>query len=258
MFLSQWRRSWSVFIVFIGIVMGLWWFGSSMNKEIERIDHHQQWESQRIVAPPQQEESAQVEKNQEKEEIIRKMRLDPNRKFSESIIFRDGQEIARFKMEKRKMYDFTGYIPNGKVKFFNESKKRYGTEHYQDDKLHGPYKEYLEGDILIREAYYSQGELIRNKEYFADGTLKMEENYEDALRISENDEVGHGKIYFRDGALMYEWYLTNNDPNRFKRTFNHLGELVADDKYNEVGELVSKWRKPRADPTADEDANVPK
>jgi antitoxin component YwqK of YwqJK toxin-antitoxin module len=258
MTLSRQSKIWFPVIIVLGMIVGLGWLNYKLQREIKKIDPPKEWESQHVVAPPQRIEPASTDKNQKQGEMIRKMRLDPSRKFSESIIFRNGQEVARFKLDKRKMDDFTGHVPDGEVKFIDESQKTFGTEFYQDDKLHGPYVEYYEGGALKRESQYRQGELIYNKEYFFDGKLRMEENFEDALYVVQGDEVGDGKIYFRDGTLMYEWHLTNSDPNRYKRSYNKLGELVADDKYNETGELVRKWRKPRAAPFAHEDANVPK
>jgi len=171
-------------------------------------------------------------------EVIRKEHLDPSREFSLNILFADGKEIARFKSVEDKIYDIEGKIPDGKVKFINEAKRFYGIENYKNNKRHGTYSEYyFEGKIHKRIEYF-YGKKRTMKEYFIDGQVRMESDYTDALFFTNDFEAGRGRIYYRDGTIMYEWNLTNADPNRFKKSYNIKGELSEEKYFDEYGKIT--------------------
>lgn len=171
-------------------------------------------------------------------EIVERIHLDPNRIYSVSVFWMDDKEIARFRSEGDKVYDIEGEIPDGKVNFINESTGTYGEEHYRNGKKHGSYQEHYSAGPIKREARYALGEVVQNKEFFIDGKLRMEENFEDALRFSESKNVGVGKIYFRSGTIMYEWNVTNRGPERYTKSYNIKGELVETKWFDISGKLI--------------------
>lgn len=173
---------------------------------------------------------------------VRKTRLDPSRKYSINFIYVDNQEVARFKSTKDGIYDLKGEIPNGEIKFTDESRETYGTEQFYENARHGLFKEYYANGNIRQNAKYTSGKIKWNKEYYIDGTLRMEENYQDALLKSESKEVGEGKVYYRDGKLMYEWNITNMNHGGFNRSYDKDGRMVAENIYNEEGRLVKKRR----------------
>jgi len=177
-----------------------------------------------------------------KGDILRRTRLDPNRQFSESIFFAGGSEIARFKNQLENIYDFTGEIPDGRVKFINESENTYGEEYYFNNKRNGLYKEFYKTGELRREAAYKDGRLITNKIYFIDGKLRQEEDFSDAMYITNNKEVGKGKIFFRNGTIMYEWSLTNKEKGGYNRSYNQNGELIEENLLNQSGKIIETKR----------------
>lgn len=174
--------------------------------------------------------------------LIRKSQLHPNREFTENIIFCDTEEIARFNSQEEKIYDMEGEIPDGVIKFFDESKKLHGEENFWRGKRHGEYKEFYETGEVRRNAQYFYGKMMSNKVYFIDGTLRMEQDFSDALDIANEPEVGVGKIYYRQGGLMYEWNLTRQLKGGYKKSYNVDGKLAEEKRYNELGELIETIR----------------
>ncbi len=172
------------------------------------------------------------------EEIIRKVRLDPSREYAESIFWSGDQEIARFKSIGEKVYDETGTIPDGKVKFIDSSNNTYGEENYFSGKRHGEYKEFFSTEQIKRESYYSFGVLMATKEYFLDGKLRMEADYHDSLVLAENKNVGQGKVFYRNGVIMYEWNLVRSDSNRVTKAYNIEGQVVETKYFDSNGKLV--------------------
>lgn len=170
--------------------------------------------------------------------IYRKTRLDPNRAFEQNIIYVDGQEAARFKSAGDKIYDVEGAIPDGEADFVNESGKSRGKERYWNGRREGLYQEYHADGPLWKEILYRQGKVQTVREYFFDGQLRMEADYRDALFFSEDGETGEGKIYYRDGTLMYEWSLTNLKDQRYKKSYNVESELTEVKLYDPGGKLI--------------------
>ncbi len=190
------------------------------------------------VLTPQKKVSAPVKKG--KEEVIRKTQFSPDRKYSINVFYQGGVEIARNRSSRSEgVYDQVGNIPDGRVKFINESKETYGVEYYRDQKLHNTSKIYYRDGAIKEEIYYQYGELKTSVEYFYDGAVRMERDYTDAREYFEEDEVGVGKVYFRDGTLKYEWSMTNGDPVGFKKSYNGQGELVSEVYYDGEGKIAA-------------------
>lgn len=178
-------------------------------------------------------------------ELTRRMYMDPSREFFMNTIFADEKEIAQFKSSGEKIFDVEGEIPDGKMKFKNMSDGTYGTEEFDSGKRVGLYQEYFRSGQLRFEKNYFYGTLSDLKEFYVSGQLRMEVDYSDALWLVNEDEVGEGKIYFKDGILMYEWHLTVNDLNRYKKMYNYHGELVEVHYFDVNGKLINKTKVPR-------------
>jgi len=176
-------------------------------------------------------------------DVIRKARLDPGRKYSQSIFYEKDQEIARYKSYGDFIYDVKGKIPDAKVKFFDDNEKTYGEEQYKHGKRNGPYIEYYSEGQLKREAFFLKGQARRDTIYYIDGTVRMDINLEDALIFSNDTEVGVGKVYYRDGTIKYEWNLTNTGEVRFKKAYNQNGELIAESYFDVFGDLIEDQRR---------------
>lgn len=182
------------------------------------------------------------------ENIIRKIQMDPSREYYESVFFSGDQEMARFKNLGEKVYDVSGKIPDGVVKFENITDNTSGTESYIDGKRDGLYQERYSDGQMKREAEYRRGDLVSSKEYFVDGILRMEEDLSDALMIigeSQVKEIGVGKVYSRKGELIYEWHFTNKEQGGYNRSYNRDGELVAENIFDRNGVLIKNYLKAR-------------
>jgi len=177
--------------------------------------------------------------------VIRKEHLDPSRTYSTNIFYIEGQEIGRFKSAGEKIYDVAGTIPEGQVEFINLTKNTHGLEFFRKGKRHRDYREYYEnGNIRMHKVYF-YGKLMKLNEYFIDGQLRMEANYEDALLFTDSVEVGVGKIYFRDGTMMYEWNITNANPTKYTRAYNIKGQPVETKYFDQDGKLIKTEQLPR-------------
>ena len=183
---------------------------------------------------------------QSKGEVLRYQKLEPNRTFAESRFLLNKKEIASFRSKGEKVYDVRGEIPDGKVRFINESTHTKGEEMYRYGRRNGRYLEYYDNGQLYREAQYYKGKLMLNKVYFYDGHLRMEEDRRDALIAVNDREAGKGKVYARDGTLMYEWELTNALNGGYKMSYDKKGDLVEIKYYNTLGKLteVKKFTTP--------------
>lgn len=176
-----------------------------------------------------------IQSKQTSSKVVRKMHLDPNRKYYENRVYAGEEQIAFFKSHEGEMFDFEGNIPNGKVHFKNSNDNTYGTEYFFENERHGLYEEYYENGILKKKAQYSNGEMVVHKQYYYDGSLRMEIDLSDAMVFSDDSEVGVGKIYYKSGILMYEWNMTNLGRDRFKKAYDIEGNLVEVRRYDEDG-----------------------
>ena len=177
-------------------------------------------------------------------EVIRKTRFSPDRKYKINVFYQGGGEIARYKTSRGKVYDQSGEIPDGKVKFMNKFDKTYGVEYYRNGKRHGPAKLYYSNGQLRKEYDYYYEKLMTCTEYFHDGTVRMEEDYTNARDSRSEKEVGIGKVYSQDGTLKYEWFMTVTEPIGYKKSYNSRGDLVAEFYFDEFGQPIEKEEEP--------------
>lgn len=175
-------------------------------------------------------------------DLTRQTFLDPSRKFYRNIIFADGKEVARFKSDGEEIFDVEGRIPDGKISFKDINNGGYGIEEFSKGKRDGRFREYLASGQLKVEKNYFYGRIVDLKEFYPSGKLRMTIDYSNALWLADEQEVGDGKIFFKDGTLMYEWHLTANDPNRYKKMYNYAGELVEVHQFDAQGKLIDQKR----------------
>jgi len=194
-------------------------------------------ETPQVTAPPVEIPPAQPDARPTGE-VFRMARMDPSRTFEQSILYVGDKEIARFKSRNDEIYDVEGQIPDGRVEFVNETKQTYGEEHYYNGVRDGAYREYYSKGNIHKEIEYFHGRMMAYSEYFFDGQLRMEADYSDALLFGEDREVGVGRIYHRNGAIMYEWSLTNSAERGVKKAYNFKGELEQVWYYDHNGKLT--------------------
>jgi len=173
------------------------------------------------------------------QEIIRRSRVVLGGDYLEDVFFQDGQVIARQRISANGVDEKVGEIPDGKIKFFDESNGTYGEEYYHDGKKSGLVRTYYNDGRINSEAEYYNGSLLTKKEYYKSGIVRFTVDYADALYNKDEVEVGVGKVYFSDGTLKYEWSLTRNGPPNFKKSYNRNGELTLEINYDEEGRLLT-------------------
>lgn len=239
----------SVFVLLfflVGFVIAVVVFNQWLSREMAEIERNQNVSVvQRTSAVPVKA-SVTPKPAVRTGEVIRRTRLAPERTFEISVFYQGGEEIARNKISTRsgKVYDQTGEVPDGRVKFINEHDETYGVEIYKNGILHGPARTNYKSGQTKTEAEYEFGKLKKRKEYYSDGTLKMEEDYSDAREYTDGREVGTGKVFSRDGVIKYEWKMTLSDPIGFQKSYDRYGHLRAEVYYNERGEKVSTKEYP--------------
>ena len=226
-----------IICIFVGMIIGLVKLNKWIQAQVGDIVE-QPAQTTAVESPPI--EKAEIPKPKRRTgEVIRKTRLAPERTFETSIFYQGGKEIARHKVSRKGIiYDQTGEIPNGKVKFINETDHTYGVEYYRGGVRNGPARVNYKDGSLKYEANYQYGKLMARKEYYYDGNVKMEEDYTDAREYDDGREVGIGKVYSRDGMVKYEWYIVNSDPVGYHKSYDRKGRLTAAIYYDQDGNVV--------------------
>lgn len=179
------------------------------------------------------------------QDLTKIIRLDPNRRFYTARFFCENQELLTCKISDDRVYDCTGAIPDGHIKFINETDQTYGEQYYYNNLRDGQRLEYYSNGQLKSESQYMMGALQMIREYFNDGIIKMEKDLTEALWLpsfEDNVETGIGKVYYRDGTVMYEWRLTMKDQGGYKKSYDQEGQIVSMRRFNERGELISSER----------------
>ncbi len=232
-----------------GIILGSSFLNKWIAHQVDTIVD-QRLADQEVKQKVQEEKDKEDAIKKELEELkarkvaIEKIVMDPNREYEVHIIFLGEREMARYKTDnKGVMFEVEGKIPDGMVRFFNDFKKTYGEANYRDNQLHGYVKEFYEGGQIRREAKYIRGIIKSNKEYFIDGVVRMDADYHDSLRFVDNkkQDIGDGKIYYRDGRIMYKWNLTNSNRRGYSKSYDVDGRLVEENVFDEYGNLIETW-----------------
>jgi len=176
--------------------------------------------------------------------ILRIERKLPQNEYSESVVLADKREVARYKSKNNKIFDESGHIPDGKVKFVNEWKNTYGFEHYRHGKRDGAYIEYYKNGNIKIEAQYQQGRLLKKKTYYLSKVLMKEEDLSTSQFISQLqsfgkfEKIGKGKFYRQDGSLKQEWSFADDSQQYYLKLYDEEGELTEAQYYDNQGELV--------------------
>ena len=225
------------FIVFLSIVFT----SHVLNKQIGDI----------VKEPAQSTESVEEDNSSEKSDleitkrkVLRIERKPSQEDYTESVVLVDKREVARYKTKDDKIFDVSGRIPDGKVKFVNEWRNTYGFEHYRNGKREGSYTEHYANGNTRTKADYQKGRLKKRKSYYYNNVLRMEEDYSTARFISrmqslsEFKNVGIGKIYRLDGSLRYEWSAVDDSDEHYTKRYNRGGELIEALYYNDQWELL--------------------
>ncbi len=174
------------------------------------------------------------------EDIIHKTRIVHGGEYIENVFYKGREVIARYKTSPKGDYDYSGEIPDGKIKFIDENTKTYGEEIYKKGKKNGVSKTYYENGELKAESYYFNGKILSSKEYYPDGKIRFEVNYEDARENTDSKENGEGKLYYPNGKLKYEWQITKSKRTGFKKSYNQDGGLRAEVYVDENGKTIEK------------------
>ncbi len=168
----------------------------------------------------------------------RRTMIDPSRKFMRNVILANGKEVGFFKSDGDKIFDVSGFIPEGRVEFADDYAGTLGEENFKDGQRQGDYLEYYSDRKIRRKKIYHRGKLKYVEEYFSNGQLRMSIDYQDALIGSEQKESGAGKIFNNEGQLLYEWSLTIHGAERYKKFYNTAGQLVEYLRYDSTGRLL--------------------
>lgn len=180
-------------------------------------------------------QSANSLENNSQVGVIRKTNVIRGSDYLENVFYIGNQEIARQKSSSQGILEESGQIPDGEAKFFDQYTHTYGNEHYWNGKKEGIARVYYEDGQLMSEGEYNSGKLVRNREYYPGGNLRFEVDYTDAREGKSTDEVGIGKLYYPNGQLKYEWYMTRHNPIGYKKSYNQDGSLRAEVYFDEQG-----------------------
>jgi len=225
------------FIVFLAIAF----ISHILNKQIHDITKEP---AQSIALVQEDKFIGEIDLNTTQKNVLRIERKSSQENYTESIVLVDKKEVARYKSKDDKIFDKSGHIPDGKVKFVNEWENTYGFEHYRNGKREGAYIEFDSNNHIKAEAEYKRGRLIKRKSYYHNKVLLMEEDYSTAQFISRFQSfgifkrVGIGKIYRLDGSLRYEWSVVDDSDEHYTKKYNKKGELVEVLYYNDQGVLI--------------------
>ena len=222
-------------IVFVLIIIGLVLINNWLQKAADEIVSKPE---EILVIEPLPEKKKPVKVIKKTEEVFRKIWPSPDRTYRINIYYQDGVEIARNTEKNGEFYDQTGEIPDGKVKFINETNETYGVEYYLDQKLNGSSRMFYKDGVLMSESLYQFGKLMTRAKYYYDGTVRREEDYTNARGNLNGPETGIGKVYSRDGMIMYEWHFTVTEPIGFRKRYDSRGIVYDAEYYNEFDQRI--------------------
>ena len=171
-------------------------------------------------------------------QILKKTQMLRGVAVVEHIFYRDGQEIAHQTIDKDGQVTQSGSVPDGPVKIFDSQTQSYGEENYLGGKRYGPARLFYSNGQLRSETSYHLEKIERQKEYYPDGKLRFEVDYSDARNYPGDKEVGIGKLYNPNGSLKYEWNITKNQSEGYKKSYNSDGSLRAVYYFDENGKRV--------------------
>src|SRR3990167_916421 len=180
------KRLWIIAAFCFAALAAIKTINDHIGREVSMITETPRHGSPAGIAPAAPPAAGQESRRKPGEKITRKDRLSPGRDYIESIFYLNEEETARQKIVNDKVVESSGEMPEGRVDFFDESKKTYGIEYYVEGKKSGPSQTYFADGRSNIEAYYQWGKLLWKREYYNDGGIRLEVNYEDAREQTDN------------------------------------------------------------------------
>ena len=133
----------------------------------------------------------------------------------------------------------------------------------KDDKIHGVWKSYLDGDQLDQERNYKEGNLdgIQKWWWYDNGQLASESNYKDGYEdglskkwydngqlksernYKDGKEDGLSKKWYKNGQLYYERNYKEGNLDGIQKWWYDNGQLKSESNYKDGKEdgLSKKW-----------------
>lgn len=174
------------------------------------------------------------------QDVVRKTKVIRGEECSVDVFYKDGEEVGLQRRTADGQKDVEGKLPEGKVKFIDETTGVYGEEYYKRGEKHGPSRTYFPTGELMKESYYLNGVLMTEKEFFKNGQVRFEADYSrncDACKSGQ--EKGAGKIYYRNGKLKYEWNFNIEQVRGYQRAYTQEGELRFEAYYDQEGRRLN-------------------
>jgi len=222
------------FFLFVVILLAV--ISNKLQREVRLIEE----DKPAIVVAPQTLKAQQAAKKKVKTEITRKTIVVRGNDFVEHWFY-DGEEVlAKQRVGNQGVIDTEGDIPDGRIKFTDTYKNTYGEEYYEDGRREGSSTTYYQDGKIKEKAVYERGRMVSSTEYYADGSKRFELDTSDARQLEGDNEAGIGKLYWRNGKLKYEWYMTRRDPIGYKKSYNIDGELRAALYFDENNDPIQK------------------
>ena len=135
------KRLWIIVVLCFGALVAIKAINDRIGREVSVITEtprHGSATSITPAAPGAIGQKSSVRRRKPGEKIVRKDRLSPGRDYIESIFYLNEEEIARQKIVNDKVAESSDEITEGRVDFFDESKKTYGIEYYVEGKKAAP------------------------------------------------------------------------------------------------------------------------
>jgi antitoxin component YwqK of YwqJK toxin-antitoxin module len=240
------RALFIVMAFFVFVIVALTVISNKLRQEVDTIETDK---PAITVAPQTVKAQNQAQKRKAAREITRQTIVVRGNDFVEHWFY-DGEEVvAKQRVGAAGVIDTEGEIPDGIVKFTDTYKNTYGEERYEDGVREGPSATYYQDGKLKETAKFEKGRMVSSIEYYADGSKRFELDTSDARLIEGDREVGVGKLYWPNGQLKYEWYMTRRDPIGYKKSYNREGQLRHATYFDENNEEIRK-DEPSADGVA--------
>ncbi len=174
------------------------------------------------------------------QEVIRKTKVIRGEDYVIDVFYKGEEEIALQRRGADGQKEIEGNLPEGKVKFIDETTGIYGEEYYKRGEKTGICKTYFPSGELMKEMYYINGVLMTEKEFYESGQLRSEADYSRACDTCHGKhEKGAGKLYYRNGRLKYEWNF-NSGISGYQKAYTRTGELRFEAHYDREGNQIAR------------------
>lgn len=177
---------------------------------------------------------------------------------TENVFYKEGIMIARQLVSSfGEILEQTGTIPEGVVQLEDDYNQFKGEMRFVNGLKEGETKVFYSDGVLQSQTLYQQGQIKTRREFYHSGQVRFELDYTDALGQPQKDkEVGVGKLYFPDGTLKYEWDITRNGVNRYKKSYNKDGSLRFEVILDGFGQILTQKTFDQEKSLANENNNL--